>query len=105
MLLEAFLSDGSLPHELGKLPQDREVASEEAHLNCLHFMHMAGLLMSQPCFLTIIRVARAHPCPKISALPKMALTWIFSARKAYMMVIHTRNDHGLYLHLLECNNN
>ena len=105
MLLEAFLSVGSLPHEPGKLPHDLEVASEQAHLNCLHFVHMAGLLTSQPCFLMIVRVAREHSCPKISALPKMALTWIFGARKACMMVIHTRNHHGLYLHLVECNNN
>ena len=105
MLLEAFLSVGSLPYEPGKLPHDREVASEQAPLNCFNFMHMAGLLTTQPCFLMIMRVAREHCCPKISALSKMAQTWIFGARKACMMVIHTRNDHGLYLHLVECNNN
>ena len=104
MLLEAFLSVGSPPHEPRKLPHDREVASEQAHLNSLHFVHMAGFLMSQPCFLMIVRVAHEHRRPKISALPKMTLTWIFGARKACMMVIHTRNYHGLYLHLLECNN-
>ena len=79
MLLEAFLSVGRLPHEPRKLPHDREVASEQAHLNCLHFVHMVGFLMSQPCFLMIVRVAREHPYHKISALPKMALTWIFGA--------------------------
>ena len=105
MLLEAFLSVGSLPHEPRKLPHDREVASEQAHLNCLHFVHMAGFLTSQPCFLMIVRLAHEHPYPKISALLNWASNWIFGARKACMMVIHTRNDHGLYLHLLECNNN
>ena len=105
MLLEAFLSVGNLLHEPGKLPHDREVASEQAPLNCFNFVHLAGLFMSQPCFLMIMRVAHEHPCPKISALPKMALTWIFGGRKACIMVIHTRNDHGLYLHLSECNNN
>ena len=105
MLFKAFLSFGKLPHEPRKLPHDREVASEQAPLNCFIFVHKAGLLMIQPCFLTIVRLAREHPSPKISALLNWAPNGIFGARKACMMVIHTRNDHGLYLHLLECNNN
>ena len=77
MLLEAFLSVGSLPHEPGKLPHDSEVASEQAPINCFNFVHMARLFMTQPCFLVTVRVAHENPCPKILALSRMAQTWIF----------------------------
>ena len=74
-------------------------------LKLLHFRAL-GRAPHDPGMLPHDReLAREQPCPKISALLKWAPNAIFGARKACMMVIHTRNDHGLYLHLLECNNN
>ena len=69
------------------------------------FRASTGLLITQTCSLRLWEVLVSSPTSKSSSVLKTWLNLSSWGTLAWILDIYARNDHGLSLHLLVCNNN